>query len=309
MRRCQETGAATGQEGSRRHGRLIESTVQQSTARMLSSIASTQPHAAFAAFTHGLSSKWTYNEAAINHLNSSLPPSIKRAITITVNFLRKKRKRYRKELIRIVECYYKNKDGSSQEEPGDGAATGQERGAATGFCPWDASQLEEAPSRPRLVALLVVLIFHFYIKSFLFLVLSFSINLNFSLRKINCLHQLLYLTKILRRQNNLYNCENNWQAKFLRRQWQAAVLLVVFSLPYSTRYAYCCYHDQYITSYPCTADVTLLPTEQQVCKDGTKVVFTCSTSDPVLAWNINNRLYLFPDPNTGNPECPECIEC
>ena len=40
----------------------------------LSSIAHTQPHAAYAAFTHGLMSKWTYITRAISNIGDLLSP-------------------------------------------------------------------------------------------------------------------------------------------------------------------------------------------------------------------------------------------
>ena len=40
----------------------------------LSSIAITQPHAAYAAFTHGLKHKWTYLTRTIPNINDQLQP-------------------------------------------------------------------------------------------------------------------------------------------------------------------------------------------------------------------------------------------
>ena len=45
-----------------------------SEVRLLSAIATTQPHAAFAAFTHGLSSKWSYLSRTLPNLSNHLQP-------------------------------------------------------------------------------------------------------------------------------------------------------------------------------------------------------------------------------------------
>ena len=59
-----------------------------------------------------------------------------------------------------------------------------------------------------------------------------------------------------------------------------------------------------LLSYPwyytnCT--VTLSPTEVRVCRPArNKVVFTCSTTDGVLTWEVGSILYQFPDATSGN---------
>ena len=72
-------GSAIGKQS------FIESYVQQKVAswvdelERLSCIATTQPHAAFAALTHGLSSRWTYLARTISHIEDLIKP-LKEAI-------------------------------------------------------------------------------------------------------------------------------------------------------------------------------------------------------------------------------------
>ena len=82
----QETGVSITEEGKRHLGAavgtssFVESYVQRKVSgwvhevERLSSIASTQPHAAYAAFTHGLTSKWTYLTRTIPEITDLLQP-------------------------------------------------------------------------------------------------------------------------------------------------------------------------------------------------------------------------------------------
>ena len=60
--------------------RFVNSYVQQKVAKWtqeveeLSSIAVTQPHAAYSAFTHGLISKWTYLSRTVPDIESHMKP-------------------------------------------------------------------------------------------------------------------------------------------------------------------------------------------------------------------------------------------
>ena len=81
-----ESGVAITAEGRRHLGgaigtpTFVESYVRQKVSgwekeiESLSSIATTQPHAAYAAFTHGISSRWTYLSRTIPHIADLLKP-------------------------------------------------------------------------------------------------------------------------------------------------------------------------------------------------------------------------------------------
>lgn len=82
----QGTGVSVLEVGKRHLGAAIgtqafvESYVKQKVSEWagaverLSSIAQTQPHAVYAAFTHGLMSKWTYLTRAIPNIGDLLSP-------------------------------------------------------------------------------------------------------------------------------------------------------------------------------------------------------------------------------------------
>ena len=82
----QGTGISVTEEGKRHLGAAIgtqafvESYIERkvsewvNTVERLSSIAHTQPHAAYTAFTHSLMSKWTYLTRAIPNIGDLLSP-------------------------------------------------------------------------------------------------------------------------------------------------------------------------------------------------------------------------------------------